>query len=377
MLKTIFMQALIGVVAVNLAIISENVKAEELSTVPANKSSPDVAPLARTEKITVPAGVFGANAIDEGRLMIGYTPMYMHMQDNYIGSSGVSAETIVTTVPSAVKLGNGTSEMYRIVPTSMNVSAQMFHVMYGVADGVTLMAMTSYLDKSMNMTTYAGSSGAKVLGQSSGVTSGFGDTALNSLWRIYRSGTGSAQLGLGLSLPTGSINETTSMLSPANRMMTMRASYGMQLGSGTLDFLPGLTYTGHEERWSWGTAYRGRIALNGNSNGYRYANKHELDLWGGYGLTHGVTLTGRLAGSTQGAIRGADAQISGLMPGSNPAFYGGRRIDLFGGVDIPGKAMGFKSGKLSIEAGNTVYRNLNGPQLGSSWQVNALIGISI
>jgi hypothetical protein len=387
MLNMLFNKVLRGAFAINLIVISTVAQSEDALTTPVITSNSDVSAaipsktmMGENNHAKAPTGIFGATMIEAGKTMFSYTPMYMHMEDNYIGATKVSPETIVTTVPSGVTMSNGmmtVPEMYRIVPTTMNVTAQMFHVMYGINDKINLMAMTSYLNKSMNMTTYSGSSGTTILGQSNSATSGLGDTTVNSLWRIYKNEASCAHLDLGLSLPTGSINATTSMLTPMNKIMTMRATYGMQLGSGTADFLPGLTYTNHVERWSWGTAYRGRFALDKNSNGYKYGNKHELNVWSGYELPHGVTLTGRVAGTMQNAIHGADPQISGLMQGTNPSFYGGKRIDLFGGIDISGAQYGFNSSRLSIEAGDTVYQNLNGPQLGSAWQIIAAIGVGL
>ena len=48
----------------------------------------------------VPAGVEGANMVGAGQAVFNYRPMFMHMQDNYIGTDKVSPETIATTVPS-------------------------------------------------------------------------------------------------------------------------------------------------------------------------------------------------------------------------------------------------------------------------------------
>ncbi len=386
MYKMNLAKVLAGATALTLIVASAPVRADEGVMVPASQTDPGLQAIptdampSKNGHAKTPAGVYAANMIDAGKVMFSYTPMYMRMEGNYIGTTKVSPETIVTTVPSGLTMNSGgmtVPEMYRIVPTSMDVETHMFHLMYGVADGINLMAMASYLNKSMSMTTFAGSAGSTVLGQSSSSTSGVGDTTVNSLWRIYQSQASYAHMDWGLSLPTGSINASASMLTPMNKIMTMRATYGMQLGTGTVDLLPGLTYVNHADRWSWGWAYRGRIPLGNNSNGYRYGDKHELDAWSGYDLTHTVTLTGRIAGTTQSAIHGADPQISGLMQGSNPAFYGGKRIDLLGGIAISGSAYGYRSSNLSIEAGGTVYQNLNGPQLGNAWQVNAAVGIGM
>ncbi len=66
--------------------------------------------------------------------------------------------------------------------------------------------------------------------------------------------------------------------------------------------------------------------------------------------------------------------ISGLMEDTNPNFYGGKRTDLLGGVEIAGGPFGYKKQHASFEVGKTIIQNLNGPQLGHSWTFNALLG---
>jgi len=327
-----------------------------------------------------PAGVHGGELMDAGKFAFSYTPMFMHMSDNYIGSSTVSPQTIVTTIPSQIKM-NGMPEMYRVVPTSMDVQSHMFNFMYGVTDDLNLMVMASYQTKSMNMTTFSGAKGSAILGSSSASTSGVGDTAISSLWRIYKDPTHDVNLNLGLSLPTGSTTQNISMLSPmlsAMNMpmnMTMRASYGMQLGTGTYDLLPGLTFTSHASNWSWGAAWRSRLPLDNNSEGYRYGDLNELTGWGGYTASPGVTWSARITESIQGSIHGSDPMISGLMEGTNPNFYGGKHTDLLGGVEIAGMPFGYKNKHLAFEVGKTVLQDLNGPQLGSSWIFNVALGM--
>jgi hypothetical protein len=325
----------------------------------------------------IPAGLFGGSMVAAGKFMFSYTPMFMRMEDNYIGTSKVSPDFIATKVPLvppvSMSMGMGMPMMmnnYRIVPTSMDVQSNMLHAMYGVTDWLNVMVMGSYLEKSMTMTTYSGAMGTTIRGTSTSDTSGFGDTMVTSLWRLYQDPIHHLHLNIGLSLPSGSTTENTTMLSPMGGLMTMRGNYGMQLGTGTVDFMPGATYTGHINQWSWGAAYRGRYALDDNSEGYHYGQYSELSGWGGYTWIPGVTTTGRVVGSIQGHIEGSDPLISGVMQGSNPLFYGGKRIDLLGGIELDGGPLGFgKNFHLAIEGGAPVYQDLNGPQLGSAWQL--------
>ncbi len=306
----------------------------------------------------IPAGVYGAGMVGAGHFMFSYTPMYMHMEDNYIGNSVVSPNTIATTVrlPEPMKMGMMTFDTYRIVPTSMDVQMHMFHAMYGITDWLNVMVMGAYDIKSMTMLTYKGAMGTTVLGATTNSSSGFGDTSVVSLWRVYQDPINHVHINIGLSLPTGSTTETMTMLSPMDKTMTMRANYGMQLGTGTVDLLPGVTYLGHIAQWSWGAIYRGRLALGDNTEGYQYGYRQEISGWGGYRWIPGVTTTFRVEGDIADRIRGYDPQIIGLMQGSNPYFYGGQRINLLGGLEVLGAPFGLPHVSLAIEGGAPVYQ---------------------
>ncbi len=309
----------------------------------------------------VPAGVFGANMVQAHSVMLMYTPMMMGMRENYIGSSTLSPSAIVTQASSL-----------RIVPTSMDSEMHMFHAMYGITDWANVMVMGAYVHKSMTMTTFAGGAGATPLGNSTSSTEGLGDTSLVGLFRIYQDDIHHVHLNLGLSLPSGSITEQATMLSPTGAMMPMRACYGMQLGSGTYDGLYGFTYTGHIKPWSWGAAFRGRAAFDENTEGYRWGPSNELSLWGAYEVLPGLNLTARAAGTQWGRIQGSDSHIFGKMEGANPDYYGGERVEMFGGLEYKLHAFGTPV-RLAVEAGAPVYQYLNGPQLGKEWQVNCAL----
>ena len=62
--------------------------------------SPDMDGSAHGHHMTPPpAGVMGAHLMRKGKVMMMYTPMFMHMGGSRIGTRDVTPETIVTTVP--------------------------------------------------------------------------------------------------------------------------------------------------------------------------------------------------------------------------------------------------------------------------------------
>ncbi|MBM3562107.1 MAG: alpha-amylase, partial [Alphaproteobacteria bacterium] len=58
-------------------------------------------------------------------------------------------------------------------------------------------------------------------------------------------------------------------------------------------------------------------------------------------------------------------------------FYGGQRVELFGGATISGKFVGYENTLLAIEAGLPVYQNLNGPQIMKNWQAGMSLRFKI
>ncbi len=324
----------------------------------------------------IPAGVFGAHMLGAGEFSLSYTPMIMGMSRNYIGSTSVSQQYVATEIP-YVPTGASTMKppTLRIVPASMTTEMNMFHAMFGITDTINLMVMGDYIHKSMTMTTFKGMMGSTELGQSSSSTEGWGDTSFLGLVRIYQDEINHVHLNLGVSAPTGSVTESATMLSPMNTWMTMRANYGMQLGTGAYDALYGITYTGKLGAWSWGFVYRGRAAFANNDEGYRWGPSNEMTGWAAYQLLPGLSVTARGAGTVWGSIRGSDYLISGPMQAANPNNYGGQRVEMFGGLEYRTNALGTPV-RLAVEAGAPIYQNLNGPQMGKAWQVNAAAAIS-
>jgi hypothetical protein len=82
--------------------------------------------------------------------------------------------------------------------------------------------------------------------------------------------------------------------------------YPMQLGSGTIDFLPGLTYLGQSEDWSWGSQLRGTVRLGENEEDYSLGDRLGASGWLARKICAMASVSGRLSLDTWGNIDGAD-----------------------------------------------------------------------
>jgi len=313
----------------------------------------------------VPMGIFCDNNLAQGKLVLSITPIFAGLSGQLIGTRGVSNEFIVSTVPFFLN----PSQKVRIIPQNIAVSTQVVGIRYGVTKDFEMILNLGMIEKNLNALVFKGTAGITPLGSNYPGTSSLVDTILTGVYRVYQDDIQRIQISLGFSFPTGSNRATlTDFLLPNGTRRNIRGFYGMQLGTGTVDILPGVVYAGYLGPWSWGVSYRGRLPLDQNPQGYRWGNLHEFNGWAGYTWTPGLTTTFRVNGSTQGHIDGFDPQINGPAAPTNPLFYGGQRVELFGGASISGKFIGIENALILVEAGAPVYQNLNGPQIKKNWQ---------
>lgn len=310
-----------------------------------------------------PIGVMGDHMHKKGEWMLSYRYMDMSMSGLRDGTNDLSPETVVTTVPNRFFGMPGQPATLRVVPSKMEMNMHMVGAMYAPSDILTLMAMANYVEKDMKMTVFQGGAGTNVLGTSSSSSKGFGDTRLSSHIRLYEDTMHHVHLNAGLSLPTGDIRKEGRMLMPNGMRMNMRLGYGMQLGSGTYDLLPGITYTGLGEKWGWGAQYTSALRLGENDENYTLGDRHQATLWGSYLFTPAVSVSARLSGEHESKIDGRDTAIMGASPAADPDNFGGNRLSAGLGLNTVVTSGAMKGHRFSAEITTPVYEDLNGPQL--------------
>jgi hypothetical protein len=298
-----------------------------------------------------PIGVMGDHAHKQGEWMFSYRTMHMDMDGNRNGDSKVSTTDVLAD--------------FVVSPTSMTMDMQMFGAMYAPSDMLTLTVMVPYIELEMDHVNRMGTSFTTK-------SSGLGDVKLGGLYTLQDGHNSSLLLNFSISLPTGSNTEEGT--TPAGKV---RLPYPMQLGSGTYDFLPGLTYLSQSDQYSWGAQGIATIRT-GKDQGYRLGNRFDGTLWLAKKLSDSLSISVRVSGEKWGDIKGADDKISrALMPmGMGPfpsvptAFTnlrGGSRANFAVGANYYIRS-GFASGhRLAAELGVPIYQTLDGPQLETNW----------
>jgi hypothetical protein len=246
----------------------------------------------------------------------------------------------------------------------MAIQMHMPMIMYAPTDDLTLHAMLPYMRKSMKNLT---GDGVRFRERSEGI----GDLKVDMLYTFLggvRRDPHRFILNAGLSFPTGSIDEKD--FGPDRSMGRFRLEYPMQLGSGTFDLYPGVTYLGQAQDWAWGLEFIPTVRVGKNGNGYRLGNQYYLGSRVARGWTDWLSTSIRLNGQIWEDIHGRDRALDPAeMPPKNPNLQAGKRVDLLLGINLYVPSGIFRGQRLAIEGGLPVYQSLDGPQLQTRWQL--------
>ncbi|MFU7527972.1 transporter [Qipengyuania sp. ASV99] len=306
-----------------------------------------------------PIGVMGDHRHAAGEWMVSYRLMHMDMGGTQIGTNSVTPQQVVTTVPNRFFGAPGQPPTLRIVPTSMRMDMHMAGVMYGISDQITLMVMANYWTNEMDHTTFQGGMGIAELGTFRTTPGGFGDTKIVALIGL----TDTVHINAGLSIPTGSNSKTDDILTPMGGNPTVRLPYPMQLGSGTFDLEPGITYRDQSAAFGWGAQVKGTVRLGSNDEGYAYGDRAIATAWMAASITPGVALSGRIQAETLGRVDGIDPLIAGPVQTANPDFQGGESVTGLIGLNFAATGGALRGWRLGIEGGIPIVQDLNGPQM--------------
>lgn len=290
-----------------------------------------------------PSTIMGDHVHKKGEWMLSYRYMQMRMSGNIDGHHSLSNADVLRS--------------YMVVPTSMMMQSHMLGLMLAPSDFFTLTAMLPFIRKDMEQRNRMGNAFRTH-------ASGIGDVKISGLVSFFNKNRHHAHLNLGMSFPTGSIDEKHDTPMGTDR----RLGYSMQLGSGTWDFLPGVTYTGQTDNWSWGAQQMMTLRPGRNHIGYSLGNRYETAVWGARKWTAWFSNSAGLKYSIWQNIGGRDPLLNPAMAsGMSADSQGGKRIDLLFGINLYAPKGILKGQRLAIDFGIPVMESLDGPRLETDW----------
>lgn len=189
--------------------------------------------------------------------------------------------------------------------------------------------------------------------------SGPGDARIAGLPRLWPGGGQELILNADLSLPTGSLDQRAA--TPMSMGADVRQPDPMQLGSGTFDLLPGVTWLLQQRAWSFGAQAIGTFRIDENDRGHGLGHRFEDTAWAARRLGDSLSASLRVVGGRRGNAHGADAaQDPMVVPTADPDRIGGKRIDVLAGLNLRPGSSGHR---FAPELGAPVFQGLEGSQL--------------
>ena len=305
-----------------------------------------------------PGHLMGDHLHSPGSQMFEYKYMNMSMSGLLSGDDNISNST-------AQSFGGAD---YMAVPTKMTMEMHMMHYMVGWRENITLYIMPMWVVNTMESTTYMNSGmGSMPMGTMRRSNGGFADLPFGGLWRLKKNSNGELIANIGVSAPTGDIdNQTTN---PMNGM-PMEFPYAMRTGAGHWRALPGLTYKRIEDNGSIGVQFQSAIALDKNGEGYSVGDEYRLSAWKTKLIDdeQRLAFSARIESLWRGSIQGVDSDLMmGMSPVANASFSGGNWINLgLGGIYT------LDSGaRLNLEFGIPLYQHVEGIQMEQDWSLAA------
>lgn len=190
----------------------------------------------------MPLNIFGGGIPEPKEFRFKISEMFMEMGPLRDGTRDILSTTI-TGAPN-------TAGVFPAVPRAMQQYMTMIGGAYSFSDNLALMAMTNYTINEMQMQINPAQGSNFTM-----TSSGIGDITLLGKYRLYANDnlvpTKQAAVLFGLSLPTGDIHKKFTNNTVANQNGTI-LPFKMQLGSGTVDPIIGLTYQGSRDPFWWG-----------------------------------------------------------------------------------------------------------------------------
>jgi hypothetical protein len=314
----------------------------------------------------MPLNIFGGGIPEPKEFRFKFSQMIMEMGPLRDGTDEISNDDLIGSA-------NGTN--FPALPTNMQMYMTMIGAAYSFSDDFAVMGMTSYIENTMRMNLNNGNDFTMTSG-------GVGDVTLLAKYRAYADDnlvpTNQVSVLFGLSLPSGSINKKFSN----HTNDTFNGSllpFKMQLGSGTVDPIIGLTYQGSRDPFWWGFNTQLEVHIYDNQQGYRRAQELRYDFYAMKQVHDKVVVHAQLNGWYEGKFsdEAYDVRVFGaghnalstannlISPLFDPDNYGGHKLHFGLGVQFQPLPLHV----MELTASVPIHQDLNGPQLQDNWMV--------
>ena len=274
-----------------------------------------------------PIGVTQDATLHTGQFLFSYRFNYQSFNDNFVGSHKVSDASVGAAYP--------------FTPTHLETNRNLLIVQYGVTDDLTIFGQLPFQHSNLD---YTQTSGADYR---TGFTNP-GDITISGMYVLWRGNRQQIHSNFGMNFPVGFLDSQSDV--PSATLPNL--PYDIRTGSGTYDLLPGLTYRGQTDQWTWGVQSIGTVRTGSNRLDYRLGDRADVTAWFARRWGEYISTSFRLDWQWWGNVRNADPRLDpALAPTNDPLLQGGNRLDLLFGVNVFLPNTRLPGQRLSIEAG--------------------------
>lgn len=300
-----------------------------------------------------PAGVFGDHTLNTGgRIQLSYRYNDISYSGMLQGTHSVSPATVLGSFP--------------LSPTYATAQNNFFVFEFGPTDDLTLQFILPVIQRKIRYVDALGNQ------QNTDITDLY-DLQFNAMYVLWRDDHQQVHVNFGLRTPNGIFDELGQVPTPTSPELT----YPMRTSNGTWDLLPGLTYRGQSNYWTWGLQGLATVRLGINRYGYRLGDDGTINAWLSRKLTDSISLSTRLNGQVWGNILGADQRLNAnLVPTNRTNLQGGHLLNILFGANTIMPSGILQGQRLGIEGGVPIYQSLSGPQLRQQYQLWANLTIT-
>lgn len=271
-----------------------------------------------------PAGIIGDRLLPAGSLEF-------HYRFHKMGFEGVQ----VSTVP---VLFDEVLDFYATAPFQRNDQAYAFQATFGVSDRFSILGTVAWIDRTRDLVNEEFFF--------STASSGLSDVQVEALFGVWERDAVKVHLHAGAEIPVGSIEERGDVLDASEQVLP----YEMQLGTGSISVIPGITAQIQNESGTVGAQVKGFIRVNDNDRDYRHGDEVQGAFWADYKVNRFFSINSGARIRSWGTIQGLDAEQDPTRdPGEDPIFSGGERVDIPLGLNVWMPEGSLAGHRLSVE----------------------------
>lgn len=297
-----------------------------------------------------PPGLTSHFAMEPGEFLWSFTYRRDDQQGNRSGTTPLNQDDIL--------------DVFTVAPISMLTQTMNLELRLGLTNRVTIAVSAPFSlrdDVNVTETTFFGS-----------FTDDIGDVKASTLLSVLNEGPHILTVGMGVSIPTGEIDERGQTATSSSAQLP----FNMQTGSGSWDLIPSVSFMTQNGFGTFGAHVSSTIHLNENDRGYRLGDRFDMTAWTSYKVNDWIAVSARVLWEEWGSVTEVDPDTDPLEdPRANPFATGGTLIQIPWGVTIYMRDGLLKGNRFSIEYYYPVHEELNGPQLSAdetvlvAWQV--------